>query len=81
MALNFVPSSWSQVKLGLDTDAAEENPFMSPRERRFGHEFLGLLLPMSAKVMFRPPTPVLQAQHKFALKPRAGVLLGWHMLT
>ena len=80
MALSFVPSAWSQVKLGLDRDLAGENPFMSPHEQRFGHEFLGLLLPLGAKVQFRPPTPVLKAQHKFAPRTRAGIFLGWHML-
>ena len=54
---------------------------MSPHEQRFGHEFLGLLLPLGAKVSFRPPTPVLKAQHKLAPRTRAGVFLGWHMLT
>ena len=53
---------------------------MSPQERRHGHEFLGLLLPFGARVQYRPPTPVLKSQHKFAPKTRAGVFLGWHML-
>ena len=61
-------------------DTAEDKPFMSPHERRFGHEFLGLLLPLGAKVMFRPPTPVLKTQHKFAPRTLPGVSLGWHML-
>ena len=57
-------------------DPAEEKPFMSPHERRFGHEFLGLLLPLGAKDMFRPPTPVLKAQVKFAPRPLVGIFLG-----
>ena len=45
MALNFVPAAWTTVKLGPEVDPAEDNSNMSPYERRFGHEFLGLLLP------------------------------------
>ena len=80
MALNFVPSIWSKVKLGADHDPADDNGTMSPHERRFGHKFLGMLLPFGAKVRFRPPTPLLKAQHKFYVETSEGLLLGWHML-
>ena len=78
MALNFVPSSWSQIKYGPERDPAEDEGAMSPHERRFGHEFLGPLLPFGVKVHFRPPDPMLKAQHEFAHKPGEGVFLGWH---
>ena len=81
MALNFIASNSSQVKSGPDADSVEEDGAMSTHERRFGHEFLGLLLPLGAKILFRPPTPMLKAQHNYAPKPRAGVFLGWHMLV
>ena len=81
MALNFIPSFWSSVKFGPDSDAVEENGNMSPHERRFGHEFLGQLLPLGCKVLFRPPTPVIKAQHKFAPRTMEGLFLGWHMLV
>ena len=59
----------------------KEDGAMSPHERRFGREFLGLFLQLGAKIIFRPPAPVFKAQHKFVPKSRASVFLGWHMLV